>query len=198
MDIFNYKCLNKKIKKNNPNLKYIKNLSNRILITIILFLICSILIKSNNKYKEAIYKNIYNNNISFTGIKKFYDKYLGGVLPFDTPLDKTKLVFSENLTYQEESKYLDGVKLSVDNNYLVPILESGIVVFIGEKEGYGNTIIIQGMNGIDIWYSNIENESVKLYDYVEAHTLLGNAKGDYFYLTYSQNGVFLNYEEYLK
>ena len=54
------------------------------------------------------------------------------------------------------------------------------------------------MNGIDIWYSNIENESVKLYDYVEAHTLLGNAKEDYFYLTYSQNGVFLNYEEYLK
>lgn len=198
MDIFNYKCINKKVEENKTSIEYIKNLSNRVLITIILFLICSILIKSNNKYKEAIYKNIYNDNISFTGIKKFYDKYLGGVLPFEAPLDKTKLVFNEKLTYKEESKYLDGVKLIVDNNYLVPILESGIVVFIGEKEGYGNTIIIQGMNGIDIWYSNIENESVKLYDYVEGHTLLGNAKGDYFYLTYSQNGVFLNYEKYLK
>ena len=198
MDIFNYKCLNKKVEKNQKSIKYIKNLTYRILITIILFLICSILIKSNTHYKEAIYKNIYNNNISFTGIKNFYDKYLGEVLPIEPSLNKTKLVFNENLKYKEESKYLDGVKLSVDDNYLVPILESGIVVFIGEKEGYGNTIIIQGMNGIDIWYSNIENESVKLYDYVEAHTLLGNAKEDYFYLTYSQNGVFLNYEEYLK
>ena len=60
MDIFNYKCINKKVEENKTSIKYIKNLSNRVLITIILFLICSILIKSNNKYKEAIYKNIYN------------------------------------------------------------------------------------------------------------------------------------------
>lgn len=198
MDIFNYKCLNKKKCSQNSNFKYLKNLAYRILITVIFCLICSILIKSDIKYKEYIYKNIYNDNVSFTRIKKFYDKYFGGVLPINTSLDNTKLVFNENLKYNETSKYFDGVKLSVDNNYLVPILESGIVVFIGEKEEYGKTIIIQGMDGIDIWYSNIENESVKLYDYVEEHTLLGNAKGDYFYLTYSQNGVFLNYEEYLK
>ena len=58
MDIFNYKCLNKKVEKNQKSRKYIKNLTYRILITIILFLICSILIKSNTRYKEAIYKNI--------------------------------------------------------------------------------------------------------------------------------------------
>ena len=198
MDIFNYKCINQK-KDNKPNnkIKYLKSLINRVLISTILFLGCCILIKSNNKYKEIIYKNIYNTNFSFTKIKKFYDKYLGGVLPVDTPLDNTKMVFNENLTYQDSSKYLDGVKLTVDENYLVPVLESGIVVFVGEKENYGPTIIIQGLDGIDIWYSNIENENVKLYDYVEEKTLLGNAIGEHLYLTYTKNGVFLNYEEYL-
>lgn len=49
----------------------------------------------------------------------------------------------------------------VSNNYLVPTLESGIVVFMGEKEGYGKTIIIEQINGIDVWYSNIEGKILK-------------------------------------
>ena len=57
-------------------------------------------------------------------------------------LKKVEPVFNEQLTYNNKESYLDGVKLKLENN-LVPINESGIVVFIGEKEGYGNTIIIQ-------------------------------------------------------
>jgi len=40
------------------------------------------------------------------------------------------------LSYSKESVYKDGVKLTVSDNYLVPALESGIVIFIGNKEGY--------------------------------------------------------------
>ena len=42
------------------------------------------------------------------------------------------------------------------------INESGIVVFIGDKEGYGNTIIVQRIDGIDEWYGGIVNTNLKL------------------------------------
>ena len=101
------------------------------------------------------------------------------------------------LTYKNKEKYEEGVKLTVDKNYLVPVNESGIVVFIGEKEKYGNTVIIQRVDGIDEWYGNIENTNLKLYDYIKKGTLLGEVN-DYFYLVYKKNGKALNYEDYIK
>ena len=90
------------------------------------------------------------------------------------------------------------LKLEVIDKYLVPILEEGMVVYIGEKENYGNVVIIEGINGIDIWYGNMENTTVKLYDYVEKNTYLGQTKDNYLYLAYSKEGKFLDYKEYLK
>lgn len=50
---------------------------------------------------------------------------------------------------------------------MVPTLESGIVVYIGEKEDYGTTVIIDQIDGVEVYYSNITVENLKLYDYVE-------------------------------
>ena len=58
--------------------------------------------------------------------------------------------------------------------------ESGIVTFIGEKEGYNNTIIIQQSNGYYAWYGNVQ-EKVKLYDYVEQGEILGTSKDNFYY-----------------
>lgn len=178
--------------------KYIRGFIYRSLICLSLFLLLAIFCKIDTKYKDIIRKNIYENNISFTSVKNFYSKYLGGVSILDSFVTDTKPVFNEKLTYRNSSKYYNGVKLEVDNNYLVPVMESGLVVFIGEKENYGNVIIIQGMDGIDIWYGNMTSTSVKLYDYIEAGDLLGETSNNYLYLVYSKNGEYLNYEEYLK
>lgn len=168
----------------------------KLLISIILTLIILILIKSSSGFKNTFYKHIYGTNISFTEVKKLYDKYIGDSDIFDSVV-KTETVFNEKLTYKKQEKYLDGVKLDVSSNYLVPIEESGIVVFIGEKEGYSNTVIIQRIDGIDEWYGNIDNVNVKLYDYVKKGTLLGEANKT-LYLVYKKDGNVLNYEEYLK
>jgi len=178
--------------------KYIKNFITRTLICISLFLVLAIFCKSNIEYKDYIYKNLYEKNISFTTIKKFYSDYLGGVSILDGFTNDTKPVFSEKLTYLNTSKYYDGVKLEVYNNYLVPVIESGLVVFIGEKENYGNVIIIQGMDGVDIWYGNMSTTSVKLYDYIESGDLLGETLTNNLYLVYSKDGNYLDYEEYLE
>lgn len=168
----------------------------KLLISIVITLVILILIKSSSDFKNSFYKHIFSNNISFTKLKEVYNKYIGDSDILDKVV-KTETVFNEELTYEVEEKYLDGVKLSVGSNYLVPVNESGIVVFIGTKENYGNTVIIQRIDGIDEWYGNIENVNVKLYDYVKKGDLLGEVNND-LYLVYKKDGNILNYEEYLK
>lgn len=75
-------------------------------------------------------------------------------------------------------------------------MASGVVVFSGEKEGYGNTVIIQGIDGADIWYGNLENVSINLYDYIEANTVIGNVVDEYLYLVIKKDNEYIKYEDY--
>ena len=54
--------------------------------------------------------------------------------------DKETNQLHEELEYTNESIYHDGVKLEVIDKYLVPIIEEGMIVFIGEKENERNNI----------------------------------------------------------
>lgn len=179
-------------------IKYLRNLMMRCLFLIVIFLVLAILSKSSVEFKNYIYKNIYTDNISFSKIKKIYNKYLGGVVPLKKISNDTYPVFKEKLEYNDISKYLDGVKLKVGDNYLVPVINSGLVLYIGQKDGYNNTVIIEGENGVDIWYGNMSNVSLKLYDYVEAGSLLGEVNNNTLYLVYSEDNDFLNVEDYLQ
>lgn len=171
----------------------------RLLITVVLMLTTLITLKTNTKFKTVFYKYVYNTNFSFATVNNLYQSYFGSPIPFKglvkTPVET---VFNEKLNYQKINLYQDGAKLTVDKNYLIPILESGMVVFIGDKEGYGNTVIVQGVNGVDTWYGNIENVNVKLYDYVGKGTLLGQTKDTTLYLVFQKEGKALNYKDYIK
>lgn len=190
----------KKIPKSNYSKKrtsYFKWFT-KLCVTIILTLITLITLKANGKYKATFYQYVYDTHLSFATMNATYQKLFGTPLPFqDLWKEKTEPVFQESLKFTEQHKYKDGVELTVGNQYLIPILESGMVVFIGEKEGYGNTVIVQQMDGVDVWYSNIGTVSVKLYDYVEKGSLLGETTSDKLYLVYKKNGCVLNYEEHL-
>ena len=178
------------------NKKFFINLLSKTLLTIILMLISLILIKSSKEFKTNFYKQVYGTNFSFSKINNLYNKYVSKLDIVDN-ITTTQSVFNEKLEYKKIEKYNDGAKLYVSSNYLVPIQESGIVVFIGEKEDYGKVVIIQRLDGIDEWYGNISNTELKLYDYVKKGELLGEVD-DELYLVYRKNGKSLNYEEYIK
>lgn len=175
--------------KNNTTIFFIK-----LLISIVITLIILIIMKSNNSFKTIFYKEVYNTNISFAPLNNFYNKYIGKLDIFNNMV--VEPVFNEELVYNSVEGYFDGAKLELESN-LVPINESGIVVYIGEKENYGNTVIIQRIDGIDEWYGGIINTDLKLYDYVKKGTLLGEVS-EYLYLVYKKDGNILNYEEYIK
>ncbi len=187
------------LSKKEPSIRnYINSLIIRILISIILFFTLIIFMNTNEEVNNFVKEEILSENISFTKIKNIYNKYLGNIVPFDNLVKTDRQVFKEELVYDSIEAYKDGFILNVKTNYIVPVITSGVVVFIGEKEGLGNTVIIQGMDEIDYWYSNIENISCSLYDYVESGTTLGVVESDNLILTFKKAGEYLDFDEVIK
>lgn len=179
-------------------IKKINNFVSRVLIGFIIFLMCVIVMNVNGDVKSFVKNDILGNNMSFTKISNIYNKYFGKVIPINESGIDDKTVFNEKLEYSDLKDYKDGYELNVKNNYVVPNIKSGIVVFIGEKEGYGNTIIVQGIDEIEYWYGNIENINVSLYDYISNGSVIGNVKGDKMYLVFQKDGKYLGYDEVME
>lgn len=173
--------------------KYIKSLLIRTLISLIIFFTLSIFVNYNDKNFLLFKNNIYDKSFKFNKISSIYKKYFGSIIKKPSP--ENVLTASKEINYKEKNTYKDGVKLSGVN--IIYPYKSGIVVFIGEKEDYGSTIIIQGMDGIDYWYSNVENINVKLYDYVEANNIIASASNEVLYLVFMKDGKVLNYEDFV-
>ncbi len=165
----------------------------KILIVIIITLIVLILMKASNGFKSKFYKYVYDTSFKFSSVNSLYHKYFNSIV--DTKKE-TNTVSNEKINYSNIKKYKDGAKLTVSNNYAIPVQESGIVVFIGEKEGYNKTIIVQQNNGIDMWYGNISNTNIKLYDYVTKGSIIGECD-KYLYVVFKKNGNIVSYEENL-
>lgn len=173
-----------------------KNIVLRVLITIIVTLILLIGFKMNNNFKKTFYHYVYEENFPFSAVKNFLQEKFGTSLTFDKIVTDEE-VFNEKLSYKNKSLYHDGVKLTVSSEYMIPSLESGIVVYIGEKENYKQVVIVQQMNGVDVWYGNIKQANVKLYDYVEKGSLIGQVDNKTLYLVFQKEGKFVDYQSYL-
>ena len=160
----------------------------------IIFFLASIIFTNISDTNLLLYKEyVLTESLPFTKIKNWYEELFGSVLPKS---ENTQTVMSGKLVYKEITDYLDGEVLTVNAKSLVNALASGVVVYSGEKEGYGNTVIIQGIDGADIWYGNLENISVSLYDYIESDTILGNTTDEYLYLVIKKDNKFIKYEDY--
>ncbi len=185
-------------KKSNlsPKLKYVKGLISRILLTVIFVLTSIIFTNMNSKNKELYQKYVLEDSLSFTKINNLYHDLFGEVDFINKNNPESKSVFFNSINYKNLEKYKNSSKLTVGLNEVVNAIKSGIVVFIGEKDDLGNTVIIQGNDGIDIWYSNITDTDIKVYDYIESGNILGTSNGDFIYLTINKDGEYLSYEEY--
>lgn len=188
----NVKSRNKESKKKN----YLVSFFNKALAAFVLIITCMIIMKVSPSFKSFVENNVYKDNLSFAYINNLYNKYFGDLLP-SYSTDDTGTVFNDKLTYSKHEEYKDGYKLTVSKNYLTPIIESGIVVYVGNMDGYGNCVIIEGIDGVDIWYGNIANTSVSMYDYVKKGAFLGEADGDYLYLVFEKAEGYLKFDEYI-
>ena len=186
-----------KIDNTITNCFFVKRFISKILISFILFILFMIFDKKISGFKNIFYENVYGDTFLFASFNSWYSENFGSIFPLTDFFDSSKLVFDEELSYDSVNLFKDGVALSVSSNYLVPVLGNGIVIYLGEKKDYGNTMIIQQENGINVWYSNIDFSNVSMYDYVNKGDFLGEVKDNILYLVFEKDGVFLNYKEYI-
>lgn len=167
----------------------------KILICIIILLTCLIITNFSNNLKEKFKNNFLENNISFAKFNKIYKNIMSKDESNDQP---DEILVSNNIGINSSSKteYNGSYKFNVSNEYPVPVLASGIIVYIGDKDNLNNTIIIQGNDGIDIWYSNIEIDNYSLYDYVKKDAILGTSKTNEIIITIMKDGKKIPYDEY--
>lgn len=188
--------MNKRIEERLVLKPHIKKFIIKTMLSVIILLIGMILVKEKPELKETINEKIYEKNINFTKIKVLYKKYFGNIFSIDKNLDNTQAVFSEKILYNNKEKTSTGVKLTVTNNYLVPTIESGVIIYIGEKENI-KFLTIEQIDGIEVTYSNVNINNYKLYDYIEKGEYLGEVIDETLYLSFQKDGKYLDYKEYI-
>lgn len=183
-------------KKEFRRVSLFSKLVSRFLVFVILVLVCLIFLKGNSKFRGDVYKAVFQNNLKFAKINEIYEKYFGSSLPLKGS-DSLALVSSSKIQYDSKEEYRDGVLLNVSQNYAVACLESGIVIFVGEKEGYGNTVIVQGADETEFWYANLGDFKVQMYDYIKKGEVLGETLENKLLLSFKKDGKVLDYKKYI-
>ena len=182
-----------RIKKKYVLKKKVKKAITKSLLGIILFLIGMILIKNNPSLKKIIKENIYENSFSFKKNKKVVEKYLGSLESLNE--EKTSLVSNNTISYESIEKVNNKLKLKVPEKYPVPAIESGVVLYIGEKEELGKVLIIEQIDGVEAIYQNIDFQNMKLYDYIEKNEIIGEAINKEIFLLFQKNGETIDYQD---
>lgn len=171
----------------------------KFLIAIIIVLSSLILTNLNSDIKKFYTNTILEHNISFASINKFYQKYIGDFTKDETNKNSetVDVANTSNDISSLPRKELNGsYEIEVGLDYPVTFLASGIIVYIGDKGDLKNTIIVQGNDGIDIWYSNIINDNYSLYDYVSKGNILGTTNNEKLIISILKDGKKLSYDEY--
>ena len=183
---------NKLLTKNTP-----LSIINKVFFVIIIFLCFSIYFKIYPEHKEA-FRNRARNSFNFATTHSFVNRFVDLIPLRNLATNNYTLpVFGENLHFSDKISYNDGVKLTVDENYLVPALQSGIVVFLGNRDGHENIVVVQQVNGIDVWYIGMTNINTRIYDFVERGSFLGNTIDDTLHLIFKRDGRIVDYEEHI-
>ena len=121
----------------------------------LIFLFASLIFTSVNEKCLNLYKKyVFEDTFPFMEFQNFYEK-----LSSSGNQVQDKMVFGSSLEYTNITSYQNGQSLEIGTAVPINNLTGGIVVFSGEKEGFNKTVIIQGSDGYDIWYGNLENVS---------------------------------------
>lgn len=179
--IFNMTYEEYKNKKDSKANNIFKKILSKLFTIVIFTMIVITLSNTSPKFKSFIVDKVLNSTIDFSFVNKLSNKVTN---VFKTSNNTLPVVKEEN---NRKERYKDGIKYIVNKGASVNIKDSGIVTYIGNKDGYNNTVIIQQSNGYYAWYGNIKEE-VKLYDYIESGSKIGSSlTNEYYYVLLKDN-----------
>jgi stage IV sporulation protein FA len=172
----------------------------KLLTSAILVLVIAILFKNPTASFEparSFVKNTMEKDFQFAVVSDWYEGKFGrplALFPLPNESEK-KAVNGEHYALPASGKILEdfdvnGQRITIETGKgaEVEAMNEGITRFIGEKEGFGKTVIIQHSDKSETWYGNLDKISVKLYEYVEKGKKVGTvsnssseSKGEFYF-----------------
>ncbi|BAU27002.1 peptidase M23-like protein [Aneurinibacillus soli] len=161
------------------------------------------------KYR-AVLGEVFDRSYDFGAMSAWYEQKFGAVptlLPaVGAPGNEAKPVLqSQGLLLKAPSsgKVIQTFAEQGSGVFFTPgtaeirAVDQGWVTFAGQKEGLGNTVIIQHAKGVETWYSGLGSVSVKQNDWIEVQKEIGRAatadsKVRPVYFAVKKNGQFID------
>lgn len=142
---------------------------------------------------KGFVQEVLTREFNFDGVSAAFQKYAGeypAILPtFSKQVKGDKPVWNEVPKHHSiapvSGKIIEpftkdgkGIKIAAQAGDGVKAMDQGWVIFIGQKEGFGPTVVIQHADNTQSTYSNLDHIQVAEQDWVEAGQIIGTTKTD--------------------
>jgi stage IV sporulation protein FA len=91
-----------------------------------------------------------------------------------------------------------GIMVGTMTTVPIEVVKEGRVIYVGQKEGFGPTVVIDHGHGEESWYGQVQKQQVHLYEWVQQGDVIGstsvsadNGKG-IFYFALRKNSNFVD------
>jgi len=156
----------------------------RLLLSAITVLCLAIVLKSNSPMSgkvHSVIQKLFSQEFQFASATKWYEDHFGSPLTF---FQKNKINIAhnsnQNLAVPASGKVLQnfkidgkGVIIQTNQNQKVEAMKEGVVLFVGNKDSLGKTVIIQHADGSESWYGKLNETNVSVSDRVESKQVIG-------------------------
>ncbi|WP_400242635.1 peptidoglycan DD-metalloendopeptidase family protein [Niallia sp. JL1B1071] len=133
---------------------------------------------------ENSLRQVMSQEFNFMVVTDWYEDKFGKPLAF-LPEQKEQVQDTEQLqqyalsasgkVLEEFQKNGQRIAIETGTDTTVQSFNEGQITFIGEKEGFGKTVVIKHSDQSESWYGNLEEVDVKLYENIKKGTKVGSA-----------------------
>lgn len=182
------------------------------LISLFLLSFTFLLYKTDIPYTAAakdFVGQVMTREYNFQGMMAIVEKYAGGPLALIPSFEQQAKGQPQAVWNQVSPKelftpvtgtisapfFLDGrgIQIEAPAGSEVKAVDQGWVVFVGEKEGIGQTVVVQHENQMQAWYGSLDQIEVIEQDWVQPGQVIGKSKeGNTVYFSVEMNGQFVD------
>lgn len=161
----------------------------KVLASACLFLLVAIMFRNDGEALNPIksfVQSTMEKDFQFAAVSSWYEDQFGKPLAL-LPFSKDKEVGNESTPGQQyalpasgrilEEFGSNGQRITIETNKdaAVEAMNEGFVLYTGDKEGFGKTVVIQHADKSETWYGNLDSIEVSLYQFIEKGTSVGIA-----------------------
>ena len=179
----------------------------QLLASVCLVLVMAIIYRTSAPWTNearGVISGVYEQEFQFASVVNWFDETIGQPFAFlpenagkDTGSDFSMPASGTIMESFEHNG--QGVIVKTAAAASVGTVKEGVVIYAGEKEEYGKTVIIQHADKSESWYGNLESIDVSLYEQVKKGAKLGRVqaseeeegKGE-FYFALKSEGRFID------